>query len=59
MEPAFDESALIAETTYKAVRSGGKGGQNVTRFLPRLIFLLLWPILMCLPTSKRPWYLKN
>jgi ribosome-associated protein len=31
MEPAFDESALIAETTYKAVRSGGKGGQNVNK----------------------------
>ena len=31
MEPVFDETALIAETTFKAVRSGGKGGQNVNK----------------------------
>ncbi|UPT67477.1 MAG: hypothetical protein M0D57_02000 [Sphingobacteriales bacterium JAD_PAG50586_3] len=31
MEPMFDETALIAETTYKAVRSSGKGGQNVNK----------------------------
>jgi len=31
MEPALDETALIAETTFKAVRSSGKGGQNVNK----------------------------
>lgn len=31
MQSTFDEIALIAETTYKAVRSSGKGGQNVNK----------------------------
>jgi ribosome-associated protein len=31
MPTLFDETALLAETSYKAVRSGGKGGQNVNK----------------------------